>query len=696
MKSFVLFLVLLGIPLTGLAQENKAGFTVYFETNSARIDEAAQASIDSLVLLLENAASYSIELSAHTDQQGNPSYNQRLSQLREKSVKDALLNLGIVSTSIKGSHHGEEIPVVEVQETENIRENRRVEIRVNYLVFTSADEVLSYTGINSQQQFTFEDKGAQEIRGTKGTQLMIPEDAFQTKSGQAIPNNEVEFVLEEFPGMGTAISHQLSTMSGGKMLESGGMFRMEAYYQGEALELKPGKEIDVRLPSTNVQKGMSVFVGNRNEQGVVVWEDTKAEFKAVDTTEKPKLPLPGFGDIIRSNRIPFPDKPVYTPLEFVMQVPVLPTAPKEPRKPVYPKEPMKPEGEDPGWKGAFQSEWRSYRKALKNYESALASYNVRLEQYDKNMEKYSMRYAQYQSDSIDYISDSGQWQNLLALMREERIDAMNQHYAYYDLIRFNGALNSIAKKMNDSVYYSASIFGDLRKISSYEIEDQTRFNLDKLYNDLLLIKYLSAADFPDNKRYLCTKNMVNYSLFLKNIKSKRLEKNVSFRLYPDWATRDQNQYYRALNADLTKRGNLLAMERQIRAKKVELGIFDQRDAYNVYQASLSRMGFINCDRFTSYAPDQMASLDVNVPRGTKVFVVVSSLNSLIPLFSGHDSTAAVRLPVGEEIKVVSIGSHNGRPTYDYQKLKIRSQGNVVRLEPKIVSVETLTRHLDGL
>ncbi|MHB1278456.1 MAG: OmpA family protein [Bacteroidia bacterium] len=696
MKSFFLFFALLVCSLTGLAQENKTGFTIYFETNSARIDESAQASLDSLAHLLESSASYTLDLSAHTDQQGNPSYNQRLSQLREYAVQNALVQLGVSPSSIKGSHHGEEIPLVQAEETEAIRENRRVEIRVNYLIFNNADEVLSYTGVNSKQQFMFEDNGPQEVQGTKGTQLLIPSDAFQTKSGQAIPNNEVVFVLEEFPGMGEAISHQLSTLSGGQILESGGMFRMEAYYQGEALDLKTGKEIDVRLPSTNVQKGMSVFVGNRNEQGVVVWEETKAEFKAVDTTIKPKLPLPGYADLIRSNRIPITEKPVYTPLEFVMDVPVIPTAPKEPRKPIYPKEPAKPEGKDPGWKGAFQSEWRSYKKAHKNYESALASYNVRLEQYTKNKEKYSLRYARYQSDSINYLSDSSQWQNLLVLMREERVEAMNQHYAFYDLMRFNGALNSIAKKMNDSLYYSASILGDIRKISSYEVEDQTRYNLDKLYNDLLLINYLSATDFPDNKRYLCTRNTVNYSLFFKSIKSKRLEKNVSYRLYPTWATRDQNQYYRALNADLSMRGNLLKMERQIRAKKKELGIFDERDAYNVYQASLSRMGFINCDRFTDYAPEQMANLDVNVPRGTKVFVVVSSLNSLIPLFSGHDSTAAVRLPIGEEIKVVSIGSYNGRPTYDYQKIKLKSQGNLVTLEPKIVSLETLTRQLDGL
>jgi hypothetical protein len=45
---------------------------------------------------------------------------------------------------------------------------------------------------------------------------------------------------------------------------------------------------------------------------------------------------------------------------------------------------------------------------------------------------------------------------------------------------------------------------------------------------------------------------------------------------------------------------------------------------------------------------------------------------------------------------VSIGTYNGRPTYDLRKLKLKSDGNFVSLEPKIVSLETLTRQLDGL
>ena len=696
MKSYFLLFGLLVLSITGLAQENKTGFSVYFQTNSAVLDEKANASLDSLRALLENSASYTIELSAHTDQQGNPYYNRQLSRMRERSVQDQLVKLGLSPESIKGSYHGEEMPVIQDVQTEDIQENRRVEIRVNYLIFSNVEEVLSYTGINSQQKFTFEDKGSQEVQGTKGTQLMIPADAFQTKSGQAIPNNEVVFVLEEFPGMGEAISHQLSTLSGGQILESGGMFRMEAYYQGEALELKEGKEIDVRLPSTNLQAGMSVFVGNRNEQGVVVWEDTKEAFNAVDTAEKPKLPLPGYAEIMRAHRVVFPEKPKYIPLEFVMRVPSRPQVPVLPRKPVVPQEPVQPEGENPGWTGILKSEWRDYKRTHNNYREALANYDTRLEQYEKHVLRYEERYSLYQADSAEFLEDSAQWQNLLDLMVKDRLELARTHYAYYDALRFNGVLNSMARKMDDSSYYSSMLLGDLNRISNVTMVNDVWNSLERIHRDLRLLGYITNGDFPKNQRYICTKNQVDYKLFMRSEKYKRLPFQVTSSIFPELVQYRSNQYYLSLVTDTTKRKTLQVMEVQIREKKKELGIFDMSDTYNLYEASLSRMGYINCDRFASYAPEQMTSLNVTVPPGSKVFVVLTKSNSLVPLYSGHDSTAGVRLPLGEEIKVVSVGSYNGRPTYDYRKLKLKSQGNFVTLEPKIVTLETLTQQLDGL
>lgn len=683
--------------VNALAQQQSTQFTVYFQSNAYEVEPAAKKSLDSLISLCEGAGFYQIELHAHTDLQGNANYNQALSLRRENSVEQYLVSKGLLKESIEGMAHGEELPEIEMEGVEDIRENRRVELKLTYQVFTRVDEVLQYTDIQAEQEFTFEDKGPQEVKGEKGTRLLVPSDAFQLADGTPVSNDQVEFVLQEFPGLGHGITHQLTTLSGGKILESGGMFRMEARFEGQELELRKGKEIKVQLPSDNVQKGMNVFVGQKDDKGDVVWEKTEKEFKALDTTEKAKLPLPGYGDRIRSYRVAFGEEPVYSKLDWDIAVPVKPYEPGIPREPSAPVAPKAPEGERPFMAGLFNSEWKTYKQQMQRYESAMRQYEKRLDSYEKSKERYDERYLKYQQDSTQYIQDSTNWVNTLNLMMEDRVALYVGFDAYYDAMRWNGALTSMARRMDDSTNYSGYLINDINRTAGYTIRNKQHQSLIQIAQEIELIAFLRSETFLNKTELAAYNGKLNSVLYYRNLKKKRIPNMKQMRNDERLVKSSQGNIYLAnFNSDSLAKTDWRLMEGQIKDKKEALGIFDRSDVYNVYETSLDRMGYINCDRFADYAPEMMARIDVNVPPASKVFVVISRMNSLIPLYAGHDSTGVLQLPVGEEVKIVSIGTRDGRATYDYRRLKISKAGNHVELKPKPVSVETLKEQLSGL
>ncbi len=695
---FLLVFTFIFVSLSLLkAQPNETKCTIYFETNSSELTPASMALLDSLVGLLENAGFYSIGLTAHTDQSGSNGFNEILSAKRENAASSYLIESGLIASRLNSQHFGEAVPALNLDNTEDIPENRRVEIKLRYQVFGGVDEVLKFTSIQSEQVFQFEDDGIQELKGEKGTQLLIPSGAFQTADGKLVSNKDVVFVLEEFPGLGHAIQNQLSTMSGGQILESGGMFKMEATFNGEPLELRTGKKIDVQMPSDNMQKGMNVFVGTRNENGVVDWEQTKEEFRGVDTTPAPKFKIPNLAETLKSNRVPFGDRPVYTALDWNIQIPQSPEVPCMPKEPTEPKAPMSPEGNDPGIMALFHSEWRDYHRAEKRYNSALKSYTKRYEQYQRGMERYDARRAQYVIDSAKHVIDQIAFQQTVELMQQDRLELLEKFYMYYHTMRFDGVLTSLANKAEDSLLYSSTLLRDINRGANGNVQGMEWNYMQTVYSQLNLLSVLASPDIEQTQKLVSKGNKVDWKTFERSVIFKKIQLTpirVAYPMISSYAS--QNTCYVNFMQDTASWKEIQQFEKLILAKKKELGIFDRSDVGNVYQASLGRMGYINCDRFADIPPNQMANLAVNIPPGSKLFVVIPRINSMIPLYSGHDSTSMVRLPIGEEIKIVSIGTYNGRPTLDYRKMKLNASGNKVVLSPKMVQVEYLEKFLEEL
>jgi peptidoglycan-associated lipoprotein len=108
---------------------------IYYDYDDATILKDAELDLSPLLDLLKEYPTMVIELSSHTDAQGNDDYNKRLSQRRANSAKKWLTDRGITSDRIKAIGFGETKILnhckngVRCNDTEH-RFNRRTEFRI--------------------------------------------------------------------------------------------------------------------------------------------------------------------------------------------------------------------------------------------------------------------------------------------------------------------------------------------------------------------------------------------------------------------------------------------------------------------------------------------------------------------------------------------------------------------------------------
>ena len=103
---------------------------IQFEYNSCELKEESFEELDMVVRLLTLNPEMRIELSAHTDDSGSDSYNDRLSQKRGEAAKRYLIKKGIDSERIEAVGYGKRRPLVENDTEEHKLMNRRVEFKV--------------------------------------------------------------------------------------------------------------------------------------------------------------------------------------------------------------------------------------------------------------------------------------------------------------------------------------------------------------------------------------------------------------------------------------------------------------------------------------------------------------------------------------------------------------------------------------
>lgn len=108
---------------------------VFYALNSYKFDEAGQRVMDKVILIMKNNQAIQIEISSHTDAQGDDKSNLTLSQKRAKYAVDYMVSKGISAKRLKAIGYGESKLInkcgndVQCQEEEHAK-NRRTEFRI--------------------------------------------------------------------------------------------------------------------------------------------------------------------------------------------------------------------------------------------------------------------------------------------------------------------------------------------------------------------------------------------------------------------------------------------------------------------------------------------------------------------------------------------------------------------------------------
>ena len=103
---------------------------IFFEVNRYELQSTSIVELEKVFKMLELNKEIQIEISGHTDNDGNDDDNMELSENRAKSVVDWLVNKGISSSRLSYKGFGETRPIVENSSKENKAKNRRTELTI--------------------------------------------------------------------------------------------------------------------------------------------------------------------------------------------------------------------------------------------------------------------------------------------------------------------------------------------------------------------------------------------------------------------------------------------------------------------------------------------------------------------------------------------------------------------------------------
>ncbi len=112
-----------------MAQSVATG-VITFKRASAELDRSSHQTLGTLAQIIKGCPGFAIEIGGHTDNEGEPDRNQRLSERRARSVLDYLVRIGVPPSALSAIGYGQSKPKVPNDSPANMATNRRIEFSV--------------------------------------------------------------------------------------------------------------------------------------------------------------------------------------------------------------------------------------------------------------------------------------------------------------------------------------------------------------------------------------------------------------------------------------------------------------------------------------------------------------------------------------------------------------------------------------
>lgn len=671
-RKILTLLVCVAIVFNNYAQTNTNFYKVFFKVDESNLDDEDYTTLNQIISDLKQQTYYEINLTAHTDFNASYIYNEALSKRRAVSVMEYLTSKGLQKEFIKVNCLGEYKPVASNLSDEGKAMNRRVEISVKKITLNQTKDLIEVIKPVYEQEFKLNQKGQTTILSENGMKISVPDNAFVTKDGKTVNQEQVVVKLEEFHSPFDFMMNQLSTISDGKMLESGGMFKITATFNEQELEIKKDKPLNVEMPSKNIQSKMNVFTGIKNSNGVMEWEIKKETFNLKNNDVK----LAECAVVLNQENL----QKLYaketfniTNLNFKHQYPYkvqMPKMPKQPKKLEYPTE-----NEIFTWVERITLSKKEIQNRMKIEMDKIDALNLKKTQkYEKKLNHYYTKLKSYPQDSANYVIAV---QNYEKWMNNEVENLSNNIKLNYQNAFNRGVSKLISynnnKKLNCKNY--PNFLNNNTKLNEKEQQEVYKYRL-----------YLSTLiEIKNNNNLIKTyfKNgIINYSNLSLIKYIKRKYHNI-IGIYDNdiWLSSQINPYIK---------------ETMIKANMDRIknnGINNNtlvNDSRTIYQASLSNMGYINCDRFSN---QPMVNIEIESEVGMQINIYVKSVNGMLTAYYNPKSKKYIAtVPKNVNVNVLVIGVKNGKPVFD-SKSTMFDKSNQLVTKPEITSAERIMEYL---
>lgn len=272
MKILILTAFFIPLSIVGVLAQSNLQRSVFFDKDKSELQPQGEASLLEVMDFLNKNPTFQILLKGFTDADGSDEHNKALAERRVKTVHKFLEQKGVNIAKMTMLALGKAQPIADNATEEGKKQNRRVDINVTFIQNTPSVNAPPkgktenlfglYRALATPIQ-TFKINTAKDtvIKGAKGTVLVIPKNAFA-----GVPNGAVvDFKLKEAYSFSDIIRDNLNTMSGDKMLQTGGMIYTEANYKGEKLGLQQNLQVQFNSKESQLD-GMQLFSGERNMQ----------------------------------------------------------------------------------------------------------------------------------------------------------------------------------------------------------------------------------------------------------------------------------------------------------------------------------------------------------------------------------------------------------------------------------------------
>lgn len=398
MERIALLIALLLANFIGHAAATQRDTLVHFASDRSALTAEALSTLEAFVISTTAQGEAEFTITGHTDSDADNSYNERLAQRRAKAVRDFLLERGVPEASIRIAAFGERMAMATNENEAGQALNRRVQITATVHRWESTADLTARLREGAEQVFRIDPTLEQSLTTAAGATVQLGPLSLVGRDGQPA-TGPVELHITDALGLESIIGHQLSTVSGDRLLETGGMLKIEAMDDaGNALLLDPTKPMTINLPTDAKKDGMQLFLSDNGSNWATaqpVVNSWNVRDEGIEATFKYRNP-----------------PALKWPAMQYMQYSAGKARPRKPVAPAKPREPLKPVREryNTAWNWwTFTSKATHAAEDQTRFDKAHEAYLARMEKYHRQLHQYRADSAAFPRLLEEHAEAMGQW-----------------------------------------------------------------------------------------------------------------------------------------------------------------------------------------------------------------------------------------------------------------------------------------------